>query len=169
MTRFIIGAAILFFVALTKIMIALARGRHNVFFLVLLTLLAIFLAYKVSNPFRTLKGSHLLADLRTLFGSLKNRASGLTPGGATGELALLAAVFGMAALPTTVFPMPRRSIRRLLRPVPLHLAGLLAALPVAAVAAAGVVADAGASDDGSLWNRLAPGVGCGNTRQSSRH
>ena len=104
MTRFIIGGAFLFFVAFTKIMIALARGRHNILFLVLLTLFAIFLAYKVSNPFRTLKGSHLLADLRTLFGSLKDRASGLSPGGATGEVALLAAVFGMAALPITVFP-----------------------------------------------------------------
>ena len=103
-TRFIIGGAFLFFVAFTKIMVALARGRHNILFLVLLTFLALFLAYKVSNPFRTLKGSNLLADLRTLFGSLKDRASGLTPGGSTGELALLAAVFGMAALPTTVFP-----------------------------------------------------------------
>jgi uncharacterized protein (TIGR04222 family) len=103
-TRFIIGGAFLFFVAFTKIMVALARGRHNFMFLVLLTLLALFLAYKVSNPFRTVKGSHLLADLRTLFSSLKERASGLTPGGATGEIALLAAVFGIAALPTTVFP-----------------------------------------------------------------
>jgi len=104
MTRFIIGGAILFFVAFTKIMIALARGRHNILFLVFLTLLAIVVAYKVSNPFRTLKGSEQLADLRTLFGSLKDRASGISPGGATGELALLAAVFGMAALPTSVFP-----------------------------------------------------------------
>ncbi|HEX2521691.1 MAG TPA: hypothetical protein VHP35_06145, partial [Terriglobia bacterium] len=88
MTRFIIGGAVLFFVAFTKIMIALARGGHNILFLLLITLLALFLAYRVSNPFRTLKGSNLLADLRTLFGSLKDRASSISPGGATGELAL---------------------------------------------------------------------------------
>jgi uncharacterized protein (TIGR04222 family) len=50
MTRFIIGGAFLFFVAFTKIMIALARGRHNILFLVLLTLFAIFWRTKCQTP-----------------------------------------------------------------------------------------------------------------------
>jgi len=102
--RLFIALAILSGVALVKIMIALQRGRHNILFLILLAVFLGIAAVKVGNPFRTRRGDALLADLRTLFSSLQARASSLRPGGATGELALLMAVFGLTALPEFALP-----------------------------------------------------------------
>lgn len=100
-------------VAVLKIGIALSRGRTNVAFLVILCALFGFVSYKVTSPFRTAAGNAMLADLQTLFAALRTRAATLRwrGGGAGNEMALLAAVFGTAALPAgvsldTVFRKP---------------------------------------------------------------
>jgi len=101
---FLMAAFVLGGVSLAKIVVALARGRHSVFLLVLLTAGGIGCALALTNRFRTARGNALLADLRTLFAGLKDRSSRLRAGGATAEAALLAAVFGVGALPQASFP-----------------------------------------------------------------
>ena len=98
-------------VAATKIYIGISRGRP-VLFLVILSAISVLLLYKAAMPRRTRAGEALLGDVRRLFGGLKARAETLRRGGATSELALLAAVFGVATVPLTVFPQ-----RSLLYPV----------------------------------------------------
>lgn len=89
-------------VAATKIFIGLNRGKP-VLFLVVFAVVSAIVLYKVATPRRTRHGDNLLADIQRLFVGLKTRANILQRGGATAELALLAAVFGMAAVPPTLF------------------------------------------------------------------
>ena len=89
--------------AITKIVIALSRGRHNIMFLILLAVVYSFLAYRIANPFRTKKGNLVLKELRQSFSGLKERADTIRPGGATNEAALLAAIFGLALLPVAAY------------------------------------------------------------------
>jgi len=91
-------------VAALKILIALQRGRTNIFFLILLAVFFTLIAIRVHNPLRTRRGDALLADLRNLFLSLKTRAAMLRPGGETADAALLMAVFGLDSLPVASFP-----------------------------------------------------------------
>ncbi len=91
-------------VTVTKIQIAFSQGRHNVGFLVMLTLLFAGIAFFIWRRRRTGAGDAMLADLKQLFARLKSRAKSLKTGGATSEAALLAAVFGLAALPAASFP-----------------------------------------------------------------
>jgi uncharacterized protein (TIGR04222 family) len=98
--RTFLAVAFVWAVALVKLYVAAGRGRHNVGFLVALAGLgAPLLLYAASNPRRTVRGDALLADLKSLFAGLKERAGSLRRGGATAEAAMLAAVFGVAALP----------------------------------------------------------------------
>ena len=64
-----------------KIWVALSRGRTNIGFLIVMTLIFSIVAVRSSRPFRTARGNALLADLRTLFRRLKDRAGSLRPGG----------------------------------------------------------------------------------------
>ena len=61
-------------------------------------------AYKITNPRQTGRGKALLADLESLFSSLKNRSASFQAGSNPNEVALLTAVFGVKALPKSVFP-----------------------------------------------------------------
>ena len=106
--QLVIALGILLGFALISIVAAAMRGRHNVFFLLLLAGVFCSIAIRRHNPFRTALGNALLADIKTLFQPLKNRASMIIPGGATGEAALLMAVFGIGALPSTKFPTARQ-------------------------------------------------------------
>src|SRR5262249_5423879 len=99
-----------------KVLVALERGRTNVLFLIVLTVVAILLAYKVSFPRLTARGKAMLADVQSLYSGLKNRATFIRPGGATLEPMMLAAAFGIGALAgdgfaytRTLFPRPQRS------------------------------------------------------------
>ena len=104
----LVALGILFGFALISIAAAAMRGRHNVLFLVIFAAVFSYVAIRRYNPFRTALGDTLIADLQTLFQPLKNRAAMIIPGGATGEAALLMAVFGIGALPATKFPAARR-------------------------------------------------------------
>jgi uncharacterized protein (TIGR04222 family) len=112
--RLCVAVVLLSGVAALKILIALQRGRTNIFFLVLLVVFFVFIAIRVHNPLRTRRGDALLADLRSLFSSLKARAAMLRPGGETADAALLMAIFGLESLPAVSFPyakqfQPKRS------------------------------------------------------------
>ncbi len=106
--RLCVAVILLSGVAALKILIALQRGRTNIFFLVLLAVFFVFIAIRVHNPLPTRRGDALLADLRNLFSSLKARAAMLRPGGETADAALLMAVFGLGALPAVSFPYAKQ-------------------------------------------------------------
>jgi uncharacterized protein (TIGR04222 family) len=100
----IFAAMLLVAPAIIKIGIALLRGRHNIWFLVIAAVIAVFLAFCLPGGRRTARGARTLADLRSLFSGLRRRADRIAPGGSTSELALLAAVFGLSLVPLAVFP-----------------------------------------------------------------
>lgn len=90
--------ALLVGVAMTKIAVAVERGRHNIDFLVFL-MFAFGLGMLFRPvPARTALGDSALDTLRNAFSGLKDRASSIRPGGGTTELSLLLAVFGVGAL-----------------------------------------------------------------------
>ena len=103
-------------VAAVKAVIAIGNGHYNLLFLALL--LAIFLLKLRGLRKRTASwgAQRLLTDLRMLFGRLNMRASRLQAGSSSGDMALLAAIFGIGALPPSeyayvaeLYPVPRQS------------------------------------------------------------
>jgi uncharacterized protein (TIGR04222 family) len=111
------GGGFLLAVAAIKIVVALSRGRTNIVFLLLLMVLAVWVAAALAMPRQTSRGRRHLGELRNLFESLRLRASQLQPGGATSELAMLMAVFGATAVTVTsrnswltiLYPKPQAS------------------------------------------------------------
>jgi uncharacterized protein (TIGR04222 family) len=103
-----IAIAILVGLAGAKIYVALQRGRANVLFLIILAFVGCVAAFGLSNARRTARGDALVADLRRLFVRLRARARSIRPGGGTADAALLAAVFGLGALPAAGFGFVRR-------------------------------------------------------------
>lgn len=97
-TRLLIACGVLGGVAIVKILIALERGRTNVWFLIIVAIVAIVIAAKISFPRLTESGKAMIADLQNLYSGLKDRALSLQTGGATIEPMMLAAVFGVGAL-----------------------------------------------------------------------
>lgn len=97
--RLLLALAVLAGVALVKIAVALARGR-SFGFLVILAVLASLVAAGATRLPRTPRGDAVLDDLRTLFAHLRQRSSGLAHD-QVDEALLLAAVFGLKALPAT--------------------------------------------------------------------
>ena len=95
-------------VAFIKIVVALSEGRTNIQFLIVLTAAFGFAAYAISRPRLTAKGKALLASLRMLFGNLRDRALSIRPSSSPNELALLAAVFGIGAIPASAFPYAQK-------------------------------------------------------------
>jgi uncharacterized protein (TIGR04222 family) len=101
--------------AVAKLAVAVARGKGNVIFLVLLTIVAALVATAIATPRLTSRGRALLGDLRRLFARLRARSRLLAQGGATADVALLIAVFGLGALPRaftyaqTLYPGTRGS------------------------------------------------------------
>ena len=96
---FAIAVAALATVALVKLVLAFDRGRSNVGFLIALAAAAPLALCFPLNYRRTGLGDRMLADLRRLFAGLRGRAQAIRRGQATNEAILLAAVFGIAALP----------------------------------------------------------------------
>jgi uncharacterized protein (TIGR04222 family) len=106
--RLLLALVLLFGVAFIKIIRATMQGRQNIWYLVILAAVFCYFAVKNYNPIRTVLGNNMLADLGTLFASLKARSAMIQSGGATGEVALLLAIFGTNALPASRFPIIRR-------------------------------------------------------------
>ena len=97
------ATAFLLLVAGIKINIGLSRNRP-ITFLVIEAVVFLIAVAVVSFPRRTATGDEMVKNMKELFRSLKDRASSLRPGGGSNEAAWLAAVFGIAALPTLLFP-----------------------------------------------------------------
>jgi uncharacterized protein (TIGR04222 family) len=101
---FLLAAMLLVFVGMLKINIALSEGRDNLAFLIACM---VGFGYATLHMFRrhqTRRGEAMLADLRAIFSRLRGRSETLRQGGATNEAALLAAVFGVSAVPRDLFP-----------------------------------------------------------------
>jgi uncharacterized protein (TIGR04222 family) len=86
-------------VAIIKINVAIARGRSNFGFLILLSAVAVIAMLVRKSPVRTRQGEVLLDELRDRFGQLNERGKSIKTGGGSHELVLLAAIFGLTALP----------------------------------------------------------------------
>lgn len=107
------GALLL--VAGARIVQALAAERSNVGLLIVLALFFSWAVSRVVERPRTGAGDKALAELKALFAGLRARVDQLSPGGATNEMALVAAVFGVATLPDVRFPFVRKLYRRATR------------------------------------------------------
>lgn len=99
-----IAAAVLLGVAAARIVEALWAGRHNLGFLIALSLLSAFLLWRFWRRRLTYAGDEAITDLKVLFKRLPERAASLKPGGESNEMAMLAAVFGLTALPAAAYP-----------------------------------------------------------------
>jgi uncharacterized protein (TIGR04222 family) len=91
-------------VSATKICIALSRGRHNILFLIILTLVFVVWSMVTWRRERTGAGDEVLRRARRRFKPLKDRAESIRSGGMTNDASFLAALFGLAALPAGYFP-----------------------------------------------------------------
>lgn len=96
--RRLLAAVVLAGVAAAKIAIALSRGRTNIGFLLAMAIIGGALVFMIDRRL-TAAGQALLDDLRSLFAGLKEKSLEIRAGGATTELAMLIAVFGIGALP----------------------------------------------------------------------
>lgn len=107
-----LAIAVLVGVSLAKLALAIERGHSNVGFLIILTVAAVAAACWLASGRRTTLGSRVLRDLRTLFAALRERAGMIRPGAMTSDAMLLAAVFGLSALPEAAFPEVRRAYKK---------------------------------------------------------
>jgi uncharacterized protein (TIGR04222 family) len=103
-----ISLALLWGVALLKIMIATSRGRGNIQFLLALAIIFTIAAVKLTRPRLTRRGAAMTTSLGNLFFPLRDRAATLLPGANSNEILLLAAVYGVNAIPNSVFPHTKK-------------------------------------------------------------
>lgn len=101
----LVALAVLVGVSATKVVYALSQGRSNVTFLVILTIVSCVGVIFMSMGRLTGRGSEMLDSVKTLLKRLRDDTGRLKSGGATNEALLLAAAFGLAALPTDAFPV----------------------------------------------------------------
>jgi uncharacterized protein (TIGR04222 family) len=101
---FVLGLAILAGLAGTKIMVALSRGHSNVLFLFILALIFVGILSQIYRRQRTGQGDQALANLKLLLAGRQARSKLIKAGEANDDALLLAAVYGLGALPTENFP-----------------------------------------------------------------
>jgi uncharacterized protein (TIGR04222 family) len=104
--------AVLLGVAAIKIAVALARGRTNIVFLIVFAIVFAIVCWNVVNRRRTRRGDETMQDLQRLFARLRDRALSLVPGGASADAVMLAAIFGVTALPSARFAYAHRLFRK---------------------------------------------------------
>jgi len=107
-----IATAILLGVAVIKIDIAIGRGKYNLGFLIILGLIALWVMWRLTRRRRTSLGNRMVKDLRRLFRALRQRAASIRSGAMTSDAVLLAAVFGLSALPAAGFADLRRVYKK---------------------------------------------------------
>jgi uncharacterized protein (TIGR04222 family) len=98
------GAVILWLVAGIKISYAHAHGHHNIGFLIVLACTGTLLCAQSVTGRRTLAGKRCIGGMQDLFCRLRARRLQIQPGGATDELPMLAAVYGLDVVSASVFP-----------------------------------------------------------------
>jgi uncharacterized protein (TIGR04222 family) len=102
LNRFLIALTALGIVGMIKITIGISLDRP-VSFLVFMMIAAITIAAGCSFPRLTARGKTTLADITNLYSGLRTRVNSFSPGSASAELAMFAAVFGVGALSATRF------------------------------------------------------------------
>ena len=105
----------LIIVSIAKISIALSRGKHNIGFLVILTIIVCITVLALLRKKRTSAGNSALIKMKKKFARLRFKAAELRPGGASDELALLAGIFGLAAIPVESYPYVRELYPRVIK------------------------------------------------------
>src|SRR5215475_11824628 len=100
--RLLLGLMALGIVGVIKIQIGLSLNKP-VGFLVLMMIVAMAVAAAISFPRMTARGKAALKDITNLYSGLRMRIYSSSPGGASAELAMFAAVFGIAELSATPF------------------------------------------------------------------
>jgi len=92
-------AVILASVAAVKVVLAIERGHRNIWFLILLSVVACIVSLVTSQRRLTQPGREALADLKHLFSGLKDKTkSGTFSSVSPSDVAFVAAVFGLGAL-----------------------------------------------------------------------
>jgi uncharacterized protein (TIGR04222 family) len=97
--RFLAALAILWGVAIIKIVIALQRGHYNVLFLCAMALVMVLVLFLMSFRFRTSQGDRILARIQQMLTGLKTRKPILQAADSSGEISFLMGAFGIAVLP----------------------------------------------------------------------
>lgn len=101
--RLVVACFLLSGAGLTKVLIALEAGRTNVGFLIVLIIIAIIVAVRLSFPRLTESGKAMIEDAQSLYSGMRDRAGSLNAGGAGVEPLMLAAVFGVGAMAGPAF------------------------------------------------------------------
>jgi len=109
--RLLLGVAALGIVGVIKIQIGLSLERP-IGFLVVMMIIAIVIGAALSFPRLTARGKATLEDITNLYSGLRTQINSFSPGGASAELAMYAAVFGVAALTATPFAYAEDLFRR---------------------------------------------------------
>ena len=91
-------------VALVKAIIAVSTGHYNLLFLAIMTAAFLLKLRGLRTRNTSFAAQRLLSDLRMLFSRLNMRSSRLQAGNGSADMALLAAIFGIGALPLAVYP-----------------------------------------------------------------
>ncbi|HKQ78095.1 MAG TPA: TIGR04222 domain-containing membrane protein [Blastocatellia bacterium] len=104
--RLLLALTALGIVGVIKIQIGLSLERP-VSFLVVMMIVAMIIAAVSSFPRLTARGKATLDDITNLYSGLKARVNSFSPGSSSAELAMFAAVFGVAALAATPFGYAR--------------------------------------------------------------
>jgi uncharacterized protein (TIGR04222 family) len=105
---FLMVGGVLFALAAIKLVVALGRGHSNVLLLVILSSIALTVAWKTFTRRRTNAGDLALTNQQTLLARLKERVYKLAAEGATNEAVLIAATFGLTALPSNAYPFAKQ-------------------------------------------------------------
>ncbi len=95
-------------VAGIKLLLAIQRGKSNIMFLVILALVGIVFAWASMLSRRSGLGLRFLKDQQTLFHRLKKQAQQIKSGGGSADAVILAALFGLTALPANAFPFLKK-------------------------------------------------------------
>jgi uncharacterized protein (TIGR04222 family) len=109
--RLLLALMALGVVGVIKIQIGLSLGKP-VALLVVMMISAMVIAAAFSFPRLTALGKATLEDITNLYSGLRTRINSFSPGGASAELAMFAAVFGVAALAGTPFAYEEDLFRR---------------------------------------------------------
>lgn len=126
-------------VAAARVLQTLMAGRSNLVFLFLLAGVALVVTLALGRGRLTSAGRRALSSLKTLLADVKRRAPGLQPGKGSRDVALAAALFGLAVLPAAAFAFAHR-----IAPPPSSSGG-----------------DSGSSDSGSSSDGGGGDSGCG--------
>jgi len=109
--RLLLALMALGVVGVIKIQIGLSLGKP-VALLVVMMIAAMAIAAVFSFPRLTALGKATLEDITNLYSGLRTRINSFSPGGGSAELAMFAAVFGVAALAGTQFAYAEDLFRR---------------------------------------------------------